>query len=121
MPKAASFTPQRAKWAAGRQWKVELPAGTTPSGKRERMFFGTKQDASNFCEEQRIRLKNHGTIGMSALNVGQLAQAAIAFETLRPYQVTLNSAWDSPNLGVADFRPYDGRRPLRASTLGLPF
>jgi integrase len=90
MPKSASFAPQRAKWAGGRQWKVELPAGTTPSGKRERMFFGTKQDASNFSEEQRIRLKNHGTVGMSALNVGQLAQAATAFETLKPYHVTLN-------------------------------
>jgi integrase len=54
------------------------------------MFFGTKQDASNFSEEQRIRRKNHGTIGMSALSVGQLAQAATAFETLKPYQVTLN-------------------------------
>jgi integrase/recombinase XerD len=90
MPKPASFAPQRAKWAGSRQWKVELPAGTTPSGKRERMFFGTKQDASNFSEEQRIRLKNHGTVGMSSLNVGQLAQAATAFETLKPYQVTLN-------------------------------
>jgi integrase len=92
MPKSASFVPQRAKWAGARQWKVELPAQTTPSGKRERFFFATKQDASNFSEEQRIRLKNHGTVGMSALNVGQLAQAAAAFEMLKPYQVTLNEA-----------------------------
>jgi integrase len=44
----------------------------------------------NFCEEQLIRLKNHGTVGMSALGVGQLAQAATAFEALKPYCVTLN-------------------------------
>ena len=69
---------------------MELPAGITPSGKRERMFFGTKQDACNFSEQQRIRLKNHGTVGMSSLNVGQLAQAATAFETLNPYQARLN-------------------------------
>jgi integrase len=90
MPRIASLSPQRAKWAGNRQWKVKLPARVTPSGKRQRYFFGTKQDALNFCEEQRIRLKNHGTVGMSALGVGQLAQAATAFEALKPYRVTLN-------------------------------
>ena len=90
MPKSASFIPQRAKWAGTRQWKVEIPARITPSGKRQRHFFNTKQDALNFCEEQRIRLKNHGTVGMSALNVTQLAQAAAAFEQLKPYQIVLN-------------------------------
>jgi integrase len=69
---------------------VELPARITPSGRRQRHFFNTKQDALNFCEEQRIRLKNHGTVGMSALGVGQLAQAATAFEALKPHSVTLN-------------------------------
>ena len=90
MPKSASFLPQRVKWAGTRQWKVEIPARVTPSGKRQRCFFNTKQDALNFCEEQRIRLKNHGTIGMSALSVTQLAQAAAAFEELKPYRVVLN-------------------------------
>jgi hypothetical protein len=90
MPKSASFVPQRAKWAGTRQWKVEIPAQVTSSGKRQRCFFNTKQDALNFCEEQRIRLKNHGTVGMSALNVTQLAQAAAAFEHLKPYRVLLN-------------------------------
>ena len=90
MPKTASLSPQRAKWAGNRQWKVELPSRITPSGKRQRYFFDTKQDALNFCEEQRIRLKNHGTVGMSALGVEQLAQAATAFDSLKPYRVTLN-------------------------------
>lgn len=90
MPRTASLSPERAKWAGNRQWKVELPARITPSGRRQRHFFSTKQDALNFCEEQRIRLKNHGTVGMSALGVGQLAQAATAFEALKPYRVTLN-------------------------------
>ena len=44
----------------------------------------------NFCEEQRIRLRNNGTAGMSALSVGQLAQAAAAFEQLKPHGVMLN-------------------------------
>lgn len=90
MPRTASLSPERAKWAGNRQWKVELPARITPSGKRQRHFFSTKQDALNFCEEQRIRLKNNGTVGMSALGVGQLAQAAAAFEALKPHRVTLN-------------------------------
>jgi integrase len=90
MARTASLSPERAKWAANRQWKVEIPARITPSGKRQRFFFDTKQDALNFCEEQRIRLKNHGTVGMSALGVTQLAQAAAAFEQLKPYRVLLN-------------------------------
>ncbi len=90
MPKSASLLPQRAKWAGSRQWKVELPARITRSGKRQRYFFDTKQDALNFCEEQRIRLQNYGTAGMSALGVTQLAQAAAAFEQLKPYHVLLN-------------------------------
>jgi integrase len=90
MPRTASFSPGRARWAANRQWKVEIPARITPSGKRQRCFFDTKQDALNFCEEQRIRLKNHGTVGMSALSVIQLAQAAAAFEQLKPFRVLLN-------------------------------
>src|SRR6266446_8066208 len=90
MPRAASLLPEQAKWAGNRQWKVELPARITPSGKRQRYFFDTKQDASNFCEEQRIKLLNHGTAGISALNVTELAQAAMAFEALKPHRATLN-------------------------------
>lgn len=90
MPRPASLAPQRAKWAGNRQWKVELPARITPSGKRQRYFFDTKQDALNFCEEQRIKLENHGTAGISALNVTELAQAAMAFEALKPHRATLN-------------------------------
>lgn len=90
MPKRASIAPKRATWAENRQWKVELPARITPSGKRQRHFFDAKQEALNFCEEQRTRLENHGTAGISALSVTELAQAAVAFEALRPYRVTLN-------------------------------
>jgi integrase len=109
MPRIASLSPQRAKWAGNRQWKVELPAQITPSGKRQRYFFDTKQDALNFCEEQRIRLKNHGTVGMSALGVGQLAQAATAFDALKPYRVTLNEV-------VTDWI-----RRQRAADASIPF
>jgi integrase len=90
MPKSASISPQRVKWAGDRQWKVELPARVTHSGKRQRFFFETRQDALSFCEAERIRLSNHGTAGMAALSVDQLAQAAMAFETLKPFGVTLN-------------------------------
>jgi integrase len=104
MPKSASFEPQRAKWASNRQWKVELPAAITPNGKRQRFFFSTKQEALNFCEEQRIRLKNHGTVGMSSLSVTELAQASSAFDQLKAYKVPLNevvSDWISRRQAAA--------------------
>jgi len=104
MPKSASFAPQRAKWASNRQWKVELPARITPNGKRQRFFFGTKQEGLNFCEEQRIRLKNHGTVGMSSLSVTELAQASSAFDQLKAYKVPLNevvSDWISRRQAAA--------------------
>ena len=62
----------------------------TPGGKRQRFFFGTRQEALNYCEAERIRLENHGTAGMTGLSVTQLAQAAAAFETLKPHGVTLS-------------------------------
>jgi integrase len=44
----------------------------------------------SFCEAERIRLANHGAAGMAALSVDQLAQAAMAFNTLKPHGIILN-------------------------------
>jgi integrase len=71
-------------------WRVNLPASISGSGKRERRFFERKKDAETFCLQQRIRLKNFGR-NASNLTPGQQEQAAIAFERLGPYAVTLNT------------------------------
>jgi integrase len=80
-----------AKWP----WRVNLPANISSSGKRERRFFESKREAETFCREQRIRLDNFGR-NSGTLTPGQQEQAAMAFERLAPYNVTLNSV-------VADF------------------
>jgi integrase len=76
-------------------WRVNLPAGYTTTGKRQRHFFKTEQEAETFAQSQRIRLDNYGS-NSSTLTPGQQEQAAIAFEKLAPYNVTLNTV-------VADF------------------
>src|SRR5437868_5109218 len=76
-------------------WRVNLPANISNSGGRERRFFKTKQLAETFCAQQRTRLENFGR-NSSTLTPAQQEQAALAFERLAPYGVTLNTA-------VADF------------------
>jgi hypothetical protein len=71
-------------------WRVNLPANISSSGKRERRFFDTKQKAETFCRQQRIRLENFGRNSLT-LTPAQQEQAAIAFERITPYGVTLNT------------------------------
>ena len=42
-------------------WRVNLPAGYTTTGKRQRHFIKTKQEAETFAQSQRIRLDNYGS------------------------------------------------------------
>src|SRR5476651_2521011 len=90
MPKIANMVPVKSQWAGARQWKIDLPASISPSGKRQRFFFETKQDALNFSEEQRTRLGNFGTAGITGLSPSELEQAAMAFAAIKPYSVSLN-------------------------------
>src|SRR6266480_4115278 len=76
-------------------WRVNLPANITRTGKRQRRFFESKQEAETFCRLQRIRLDNYGR-NSTTLTPGQQEEAGIAFERLSPYNVTLNTV-------VADF------------------
>lgn len=75
-----------AKWP----WRVNLPANISSTGKRERRFFETKPKAETFCRQQRTRLENFGR-NSSTLTPAQQEQAAIAFERIAPYDVTLNT------------------------------
>jgi integrase len=94
MPRRISLSPCATglkKWP----WRVNLPAGYTTTGKRQRNFFKTKQEAETFAQSQRIRLDNWGRAS-SMLTPSQAEQAAVAFHKLEPYDVTLNTV-------VADF------------------
>src|SRR5256885_1301278 len=76
-------------------WRVNLPANISSTGKRQRRFFDFKQAAEAFCRAERIRLDNYGR-NSTTLTPGQQEEAAIAFERLSLYNVTLNTV-------VADF------------------
>jgi integrase len=73
------------KWS----WRVNLPAKYTTTGKRQRSFFRSKKEAETFCQAQRVRLENYGR-NSSVLTPGQQEEAAMVFERLEPYNVTLN-------------------------------
>ena len=90
MPKRSSLEPSRASGRRVRKWKIDLPATISPTGKRQRFFFETKQDAENFAEDQRTKLTNFGTAGISGLSPSDLEQAAKAFDCLKPFTVSLN-------------------------------
>ena len=89
MPKRPALKPIH---VPGREkpWKIDLPASLSSTGQRARYFFESKQDAINFAEEHKIRLKNYGTAGISSLSPSQIEQAARAFAALEPHGVTLN-------------------------------
>jgi integrase len=90
MPKIANLIPVRSQWAGARQWKIDLPASLSPTGKRQRFFFETKQDALNFGDEHRTRKENYGTAGITGLSPSQLEQAAKAFDAIKPFDTSLN-------------------------------
>jgi integrase len=90
MPRRFTLSPVRSSWAGNNQWKVDIPARYSLKGKRQRSFFGTKADAENYAEEQRVRIENFGRQGASILPPAQQEQAHNAFAQLQPYQVSLN-------------------------------
>ena len=113
MPKRPTLKPIH---VPGREkpWKIDLPASLSSTGQRARYFFESKQDAINFAEEHKIRLKNYGTAGISSLSPSQLEQAARAFAALEPHGVTLNelvTGLEYPTQGRRDNRDIQGRLP----------
>jgi integrase len=89
MPRRPTITAVRTEWAGSRQWKVDIAATIADKGRRQRHFFATKVEAETFCQQQRTTEKNLHTAALSGLDVVEAAQAAAAFEALRPYKVTL--------------------------------
>jgi integrase len=89
MPKRFSLTPVHIPGRSN-PWKIDIPASVSPSGRRARYFFDTKQAALNFSEDQKMRLKNYGIAGQGTLSPSKLEQAGMAFEAIERYDVSLN-------------------------------
>lgn len=90
MSKRIGLEPRKTTLGAS-PWLVNIPAKISETGKRERHFFKTKEDAQTFCRQQRTRLDNFGS-NATMLSPGQLEEAASAFERLEPLGVSLNTA-----------------------------
>jgi integrase len=89
MPRRATLKPSESSWAGNQKWKVEIPARYSATGKRERSFFATKQEAENYCAQVRTRLTNFGLQGAGILPADH-EQATNALELLKPYGISLN-------------------------------
>ena len=77
MPRKPSFSFIKTP-ASG--WKVEIPATLSPSGKRERAFFKTRDKARDYAEELE---KKHKSVGKNALVIKpSLAEAALKAEAI---------------------------------------
>jgi hypothetical protein len=72
-------------------WKVEIPARTSPTGKRQRAFFPTRDEAKDYAAE--LRNKNEVHCASASLIAPSLAdEAQRAVELLKPYGITLLEA-----------------------------
>jgi site-specific recombinase XerD len=89
MPRSLHLVPTRSKWAGNAQWLVSLPPSVSSTGKRQRHFFATRQEAQTFCDTTRIRIQNFGTKGSAILPPSEQEQAAHALDALKSYGVTL--------------------------------
>lgn len=88
MPKIPSLEPRETSRRT-RKWLVNVPANISETGRRQRLFFATKDEASTYCQQTKTQVKNYGTKA-TVLTPGQLEQAAQAFEKLADYKVSLN-------------------------------
>ena len=124
MPRTVSLNPT-ATGDPNTPWRVNVPARFTRSGKRERHFFKKKAEAVEFGRQQRIRLQNYGS-SSAVLPAGRVEEAAIAFERLAPYGVTLTQVVDefiarriqeTNSLPLKDaFKLFENHKPKRRSS-----
>jgi integrase len=72
-------------------WKVEIPARLSPSGKRQRVFFTTRDKAKNFVAEMRSDYEAHGTKA-SVISPSLADEATRAAALLEPFGISLREA-----------------------------
>lgn len=68
-------------------WRLDVPSNLSSTGKRERLFFGTREQASYYAN----RMKLHPDLADDNLLA---VEAARALSHLEPYGVSLEQAVD---------------------------
>lgn len=84
-----SLKPTKIKWAAKSEWKVEIPESLSPTGRRRRYFFSTKEEAQLYARQQRSSMRLYGVPGGGILPPSLQEQAANAIEAIKPFGVPL--------------------------------
>lgn len=83
--------PEFSYTAVGDRWKVEIPSRYSPSGKRERAFFPTRDKAKAYAAEMKEKIATHGTLA-SNIKPSLADDATLAVKMLEPYGLTLLEA-----------------------------
>jgi integrase len=95
MPRSAilkpAFRPKRdVKGLAA--WVVNIPSELSPTGRRQELFFSTKNAAAVECEKLKARKDNFG-ISLKSLTAHEIHEATKCYELLKPHpDVTLTDA-----------------------------
>ncbi|MCB1129741.1 MAG: tyrosine-type recombinase/integrase [Verrucomicrobiae bacterium] len=74
-----------------RGWKVEIPSRFSQSGKRERVYFPTRDKAKTFATELKEKVAEHGS-NSSNIRPSLADDAMLAVQMLKPYGITLLEA-----------------------------
>ena len=91
MPRSAPLKPVAipSRKNSGRAaWCLSIPAHLSPTGKRQRRFFDTKDEAFGECERLKARKDNFG-ISLKSLTPARIAEASQAYTLLAPHGIDL--------------------------------
>jgi hypothetical protein len=92
MAKQARLEPKKNNGPEAAPWYVEVPQSLSETGRRQRLFFPTRQKAQAECERLKARKHNFG-VSLQRLSANQIVEAAQAFELLKDYpQLSLKEA-----------------------------
>src|SRR5271165_1960719 len=83
MPKGVSFKVRKDP-ARPSPWYINVPAGLSPTGKRQRLYFATRNLALGEAERLKNRHANFG-VSLGNLNSAQIVEAADCFEQLEAH------------------------------------
>jgi integrase len=72
-------------------WYVNIPPPLSETGKRQRLYFSTRDQAQGHCEKLKAQKDNFGT-SLAALTPARIAAAAEAFKLLDPHGIDLLDA-----------------------------
>src|SRR6516165_9570741 len=83
MPRNSSLRPRRLPSLGNEalQWVVNVPASLSPTGKRQRRFFATRQQAEVECELLKTRKFNFGH-SLNSLSPARIAEAVACYERI---------------------------------------